>query len=141
MAGRARILTAIAPDSVERVERILHGHELVLVHTIEAAKTALQADGIALIFVDSRFCESRMFDLLDHVRHNAAYRRIPVVAAIVVPTTLSPGSIAAMTLAAKAYGASVFLNVNDFSDDEISNQRLRAIVDALILTDISRVAN
>ena len=85
----ARILTAVAPDTEERVRRILTGHELIFVNDIQAAEDALKGlERIKLIFVGARFDESRMFDLLEHIRKNVEYKKIPVVAAIVGITTM-----------------------------------------------------
>jgi hypothetical protein len=41
-----RILTAVAPDTLERVRRILSGHDLVIVEEVAAAKAALNQDRI-----------------------------------------------------------------------------------------------
>jgi hypothetical protein len=129
----ARILTAVAPDTEERVRRILAGHELVFVNDLQAAEDALQNDAIKLIFVGARFDESRMFDLLDYVRKDAEHKKIPIVAAIVAPTTMSAETIAGLKHTTKIFGASVFVNVNDFPDDDTENARIRLIVEALLL--------
>lgn len=89
----------MAPDTEERVRRILPHHELMLVNDMPSAKATLEADGVSLVLVGARFDESRMFDLLEFLRD----------------------------------GASVFVNLNDFDDDETQNLRLRIMVDALLL--------
>lgn len=128
----ARILTAVAPDTEERIRRILTGHTLLFVRTIADAKTSLD-DNIKLVFVGARFDESRMFDLIEHIRKDVEQKKIPIVAAIIAPTTMSQGTVAGLAHATKIFGASVFVNLNDFSDDETQNTRLRIIVDALLL--------
>ena len=128
----ARILTAVAPDTVERVRRILAGHELLVVHNIDAAKAILGNEDVDLIFVGARFDESRMFELLEFMRQDIEYRRIPIVAGIIVPMKMSDDTIKGLGHASKIYGASVFVNLNDFPDDDIGNQRVRLIVDALV---------
>lgn len=127
-----RILTAVAPDTVERVRRILAGHELLIVHNIDAAKAILGKEDVGLIFIGARFDESRMFELLEFIRQHIEHRKIPIVAGIIVPTTMSENTIKGLGHASKIYGASVFANLNDFPDDDIGNQRVRLIVDALI---------
>lgn len=131
----ARILTAVAPDTEERVRRILAGHELVFVNDLRAAEDALGRglDWAKLIFVGARFDESRMFDLLEHIRKNVEYRKIPVVAAIVGVTTMSPSTVAGLAHATKVFGASVFINFNDFADNDKDNARIRLVVEALVL--------
>ena len=129
----ARILTAVAPDTEERVRRILTGHDLVLVNTLDAATAALRGDTIKLIFVGARFDESRMFDLLDYLRKDAQHRKIPFVAAIVADLSMAVETVRGLAHATKIFGASVFVNLNDFPDDATENARLRIIVDALLL--------
>ncbi|HUQ73312.1 MAG TPA: hypothetical protein VM183_01200 [Burkholderiales bacterium] len=128
----ANILTAVAPDTAERVRRILHGHNLHFVHHIDEAQNALDNEGIQLVFVGARFDESRMFDLLDFIRLDAERKKIPIVAAIVGTTRMAKETITGLAHTTKIFGASVFLNLNDFTDDETANGRLRIIVDALI---------
>lgn len=129
----ARILTAVAPDTEERVRRILTGHDVRFVHHLADAQAALARDGIELILVGARFDESRMFDLLEHIRQVAGHKRIPIVAAIIAPTRMSRSTVDGLAHATKIFGASVFINLNDFPDDDTQNARLRIIVDALIL--------
>jgi CheY-like chemotaxis protein len=128
-----RILTAVAPDAEERVRRILTGHELHFVNDLGAAKAALENDRIALIFVGARFDESRMFDLLDYLRKDAQHKKIPIVAAIVAPTSMTAETVGGLAHTTKIFGARVFVNLNDFSDDEVDNTRIRIIVEAIIL--------
>lgn len=129
----ARILTAVAPDTEERVRRILTGHELLIVNDLAAAQRALEEGRIQLIFVGARFDESRMFDLLDYIRKDARHKKIPIVAAIVAVLSMSFETVRGLAYATKIFGASVFVNLNDFDDDETENARIRIIVDALLL--------
>jgi hypothetical protein len=130
-----RILIAVAPDTEERVRRILAGHDLVLVPDLAAAKAGLNQKGVRLIFVGARFDESRMFDLLDYLRGHTEHKKIPIIAGVIGPTKLSQIALAGLEHTVKLLGASVFVNLNDFRDDETGNGRLRVIVDALILPD------
>lgn len=129
----ARILTAVAPDAEERVRRILQGHELLFVRHLADAKAALGQVAIALVFIGARFDESRMFDLLEHIRADAGHRKIPIVAAIIGPTTMSEATILGLEHTTKIFGASVFVNLNDFPDDDTENTRLRLLAEALLL--------
>lgn len=139
----ARILTAVAPDTEERVRRILTGHDVLFVQHLDDARAALHADGIELILVGARFDESRMFDLLDYIRTEAQHKKIPIVAAIIAPTRMSAVTVEGLAHTTKIFGASVFINLNDFSDDDTQNARLRIIVDALLLPSekIPRIGN
>ena len=129
----ARILTAVAPDTIERVRRILKGHQTVFPDSLTQAVAALDGGGVQLIFIGARFDESRMFDFLEHIRQDARHRRIPIVTAIVVPTAMSNATVSGLAHTTKIFGASVFVNFNDFADDDTENTRIRIIVDALLL--------
>jgi hypothetical protein len=126
-----RILTAVHPDTAERISRILQGHQVTIVQTIKAATAALMTDGFELIFVGARFDESRMFDFLEFLREHVNYRRIPIAAAVVVPTKMTAEALKGMSHAVKIYGASLFVNLNDFPDDPASNNRVRLILETL----------
>lgn len=129
----ARILCAVAPDTEERVRHILNGHELMFVNDLQAAESVLdQPGGIKLVFVGARFDESRMFDLLDYIRKNVEQRKIPI-AAIVGVTTMHQSTVTGLAHTTKVFGASLFINLNDFADNDKENARLRLVVEALIL--------
>jgi len=129
----ARILTAVAPDTEKRVRRILTGHDVVFVRHLDDARAVLLTGGIELILVGARFDESRMFDLLDYIRKDVEHKKIPIVAAVIAPTRMSTATVEGLAHTTKIFGASVFINLNDFSDDDTQNARLRIIVDALLL--------
>lgn len=126
-----RVLTAVHPDTVERISRILDGHDLLIVQTMKAAQAALGADRIDLIFVGARFDESRMFDFLYFLREHVDHRKIPIAAAVVIPMKMTPEALKGMSHAVKIYGASLFVNLNDFPDDSVSNNRVRLILETL----------
>jgi hypothetical protein len=132
MSPVVHILTAVAPDTIERVRRILAGHELHVVRTINDARTVLKQERLALVFVGARFDDSQMFDLIDLVRNELAEKKIPIVAAIITPTKLSPNAIQGLGHSVKVFGASLFVNLNDFPDDPVGNARVRLIVDTCI---------
>ncbi len=128
----ARVLAAVAPDAEERVRRILSGHELHFVTDLAGAKAALD-EAVDLVFVGARFDESRMFDLLDYIRKDASYSRIPIVAAIVAPIQMREDTVRGLAHTTKIFGASVFVNLNDFADQESGNARIRIIVETVLL--------
>lgn len=129
----ARILCAVAPDTEERVRRILPGHDLHFVRDLHAAEEALEKESIGLVLVGARFDESRMFDFLDYIQKSAKHKKIPIVAAVIGVTQMSKATVTGLEHATKIFGASVFINLNDFADDETENTRLRLMVNALLL--------
>lgn len=138
----ARILTAVAPDTIERVRRILAGHDLRVVTDLAHAENEVRGGGLSLVFVGARFDDSRMFDLIELVRNELGQKKTPIVAAIVTPTILSKEAITGLSHAVKIFGSSLFLNLNDFPDDAVGNARARVIVDTMILPPevVTRIA-
>ena len=137
----ARILTAVAPDTEERVRRILSGHDLIFVNDLAAAKAVLEGHEVKLILVGARFDESRMFDLLDYIRKDVEHKKIPIVAAVIAPSKMTAKIVQGLDYATKIFGASVFVNLNDFADEDAENTRIRLIVEALLLpSDVVPVA-
>ena len=138
----ARILTAVAPDTIERVRRILAGHDLLVINDLTQAKKAVESGGLSLVFVGARFDDSRMFDLIELVRNELEQKKIPIVAAIITPTTLGKEAVAGLSHAVKIFGASLFMNLNDFPDNVVGNARARVIVDTMILPPeaVTRIA-
>jgi hypothetical protein len=134
VAPSIRILTAVAPDTIERVRRVLAGHDLVIVTDLAGAERALIDHRLGLVFVGARFDDSRMFDLIELIRGEVdRKKKIAIVAAIITPTTLSKEAIAGLSHSVKIFGASLFVNLNDFPDDAVGNARVRLIVDTVIL--------
>src|SRR5437899_9265582 len=67
-AKKSRILVACVQEAYTRLFAIFTGHELTFVTTLADAQTALRADHFNVIMIGVNFDESRMFDLLQHVR-------------------------------------------------------------------------
>jgi hypothetical protein len=76
------------------------------------------------------------------IRTHAAEKKIPIVAAIVTPTTLSQEAITGLSHAVKVFGATLFLNLIDFPDNAVGNARARVIVDTMLLPPdlVTRIA-
>jgi hypothetical protein len=127
-----RILIAVHPDAVERVERILEGHDLRIVKSIDAAKASLDAEKMDLIFVGARFDESRMFEFLEYLRRHVHHRNIPIAACILAPTTMAHATIVGLSHTAQLYGARAFINLNDFPDEPTENKRVRLMIEAVV---------
>ena len=128
-----RILVAV--EGVERLQRILVGHQLTLARDVEAAKAELQKAEFAMIILGVNFDESRMFELLRLVRTYRTNQLTPVVCMLTTETRLSDVAIEGLDHAVKAMLANAFLNLNKFPDDEAGNGRVRRIIDYLILID------
>src|SRR5215213_2111915 len=77
--GMARVLVADVPEMDERIRHCLPGHELVFVRTLSEAIRVLRHDGFSMVVIGLHFDESRMFEVLSHVRSLPQYDDVPVV--------------------------------------------------------------
>ena len=117
----------VADHADARLSTILAGYELVFVRTLDEAKETLTGRNFDLIVIGVHFDESRMFDLLRHVRWQERHRATPVVC--VLTTDFSRPAIAAegLEIAVKALGGTAYIDLKSLGDRET-----RGIVDDLL---------
>ena len=135
-APKAKVLVAIIPDRVERMEKILEGHDAIFVKDSEQARTLLEQQEFGLVILGVHFDESQMFSLLGDIRAHARYRKVPILCVLGSRgRVLTDVAIEGLDHAIKAMTANGFLNLENIPDDENGNARIRRIVDFLILLD------
>jgi PleD family two-component response regulator len=131
---RTKILVAVTRDKIDRLERILEGHELELVDTVSEAMHALKDQSFGIVIVAVHFDDSQMFTLLSDIRAHAAHRKIPILVVLGERgRALSEVAVEGLDHAVKAMTANGFLDLRHFPDDDPGNARIRRIVDYLIL--------
>ena len=113
MPEPVRVLVADVPEMDEKIRECLPGHDLTFVRTMHDAIVGLRRGGFQLVVVGLEFDESRMFELLQHVRALPAYRDIPVVCVHAENMNLSEGAMKSINIAVKALGGIGFLNLAD----------------------------
>ena len=131
--AKKRILVAV--EACERLERILDGHILTIPHSVREAERELQAREYHMVILGVLFDESRMFELLRVVRTYKMNALTPVVCMLTGESNLSAVAIEGLDHAVKAMLANAFLNLTKFPDDRAGNERVRRIIDYLILID------
>src|SRR5258708_7019730 len=136
-APSTKILLAVTPDSVgERLLRVLTGHHLICVRSCKEAVELLHREKFGMVIISVHFDESQMFALLQDIRVNAKYRKVPILCVLGMRARmLSDIAIQSLDHAVKAMTANGFLHLEHFTDDEEGNARIRRIVDYLILID------
>lgn len=121
---RKRILVADIPESDRRLTEILHGHELVFARTLAEAQRILAQRDFDLIAIGVHFDDSRMFDLVRHVRSGG--QQEPPVACVRSARFVSPAlSIEGLEIAARALDCNLFLDLTEFPDDAHGNAQVR----------------
>jgi CheY-like chemotaxis protein len=101
----------VADHSDARLSALLSGHDLSFVRTMDEARSMLTGRNFDLIVIGVHFDESRMFDLLRHVRWQERHRATPVVC--VLTTEVSRHAIAAegLEIAVKALGGTAYFDL------------------------------
>jgi PleD family two-component response regulator len=133
---KTRVLAAVLPDKGDRMDRILAGHEVTFVKTCDEARTLLEEEEYGLVILGVHFDESQMFSLLGDIRAHARYRKVPILCVLGSRSRyLGDFAIEGLDHAVKAMMANGLLNMENISDDQEGNARIRRIVDYLILLD------
>lgn len=99
-----------------RIRECLPQHELVFVRTMHEAIRALRRDGFQLIVIGLHFDESRMIELLSHVRTLERYRDSPVVCVQGTEVGLSEAVLKNIDVAVKALGGTAFIDLREGSE-------------------------
>jgi hypothetical protein len=129
------ILLAVTEPVRERLGRVLEGHKLAFARDCSDVERRLGEREYAMMILGVRFDESRMFEVLRLVRIREPNRRTPVVCVLGERSGLSDVLVEGLDHAVKAMLANAFLNFEHFPDDQRGNDRIRRIVDYLILVD------
>jgi hypothetical protein len=129
---KLQILVAGIPETNGRIAEIFADCVLTVVSTLEEAETALSGRYDALL-IAVRFNESRMFDLLRHVRTSGASDRLAVICyrSTSGPVTTAALALEAVKLASHAQGAKAFFDFMTYPDQESGNRAIRELVGKL----------
>ena len=120
----------VADGGERRIADILAGHDVLAVRTLEEAQRALAREKFGMVIVAVHFDESRMFDLLRHLQ--ASGNSAPVVC-VRSHHFVSPAiTIEGLQIAAKALGATLFLDLTWYADTAQGNGAVRALLEALL---------
>lgn len=133
---RTRILMCVVPETVERLTRILSGHELIFAADRPEAMRHLESQRFGMVVVGVHFGDAQIFTLVSDIRLHAKYRKVPI---LVVHSPGAPDltevAIEAIDRAVLALTANGFLSFDHFDDDADGDARVRRVVDYLILID------
>ena len=128
---RARILIADTPESDRRLTEVLNGHELVFARTLSAAQRVLAQRAFDLVVVGVHFDDSRMFDLVRHIRSGGQAE--PPVACMRSYRFVSPAlSIEGLEIAARALACNLFVDLTKYPDDARGNAEVRKLLEGLL---------
>lgn len=128
-----RILVADTSDSDRRLSAILAGQDVVFARTIGEAQRLLAQQQFDLVMIGVHFDDSRMFDLVRHVRAGGHHAGKPV-ACVRSHRFISAAAISleGLEIAARALACNVFLDLTKYPDDAHGNAEVRKLLDALL---------
>ena len=114
----AKILVAASSEPRTILARVLAGHELSFLDTLENAEQLLRERDFDLIVCTVFFDESRMFDLLRLAKSRPGWERIPFVCVRLRRHVLdAPIAREGVAFTCKALGAAAYLDVADYQAD------------------------
>jgi len=120
----------VADGGERRIADILAGHDVVAVRTLAEAQRALQRERYDMVIVAVHFDESRMFDLLRYLQSSGPHGPVVCVRS---HHFVSPAiTIEGLEIAAKALGATLFLDLTWYADSAQGNGAVRALLDAML---------
>jgi len=128
---KLRILVAAYPEGHRRLRAVLVGHDLVFAETLFEAEAALAAAPFDLAAIGTRFDESRMFDLIRHIRADEKTSGIAIVCfrGILFRRASDKVLVEGLSLGCEALGA-VFHDFISYPDDEAGNKAIREIFES-----------
>lgn len=126
------ILVAAHPLGNQRLRKTLAGRELTFVETLDEAKRTLEQQAFSGCLLGIQFDDSRVLELLEHLRSQPKTARVPVVCMIGIRGRLSGAALSAFAQAARALGARAVLDACSFPDDDVGNEALREILERLM---------
>lgn len=126
-----RILVADTPDSDRRLSAILAGHEVIFARTLGEAQRLLEEREFDLVMVGVHFDDSRMFDLVRHVRAGGSHAERPVVC-VRSHRLAAAISLEGLEIAARALACNLFLDLTKYPDDAKGNAEVRQLLDGLL---------
>jgi len=117
----------VADHADARLSALLSGHELTFVSTLDEAKRTLSGRNFDLIVIGVHFDESRMFDLLRHVRGQERHRATPVVCVLTAEFARHAVAAEGLEIAVKALAGTAYVDLKTKGDTEA-----RRVVDELL---------
>ena len=107
----AKVLIAEGPGMSTEIRDSLSRYEVISVRTFDEAQRALAQDSFRLILIDLQFEESRMVELLEHLRSLGNYKGVPIVCVQGTDRRVSSSIRQNMSRAVRALGGKAFFDL------------------------------
>jgi CheY-like chemotaxis protein len=127
-----RILVADTSANDRRLSAILAGHDVGFVRTLAEAQRLLAQQQFDLVMIGVHFDDSRMFDLVRHVRAGGGHADKPVACLRSHRFLSAAISLEGLEIAARALACNLFLDLTRYPDDAHGNAEVRKLLDGLL---------
>jgi DNA-binding response OmpR family regulator len=131
------VLVADTIQGSVTLKRILKGHELVVVHTMEAASASLQRHHFDLLVVGLQFDDSQMFELIREAKKSSKNFTKPIICFCSRDTEMARLMHESLELTIRTLGAWMYLSEHTYNVYQNPDAELRRIMDRC-LTEESR---
>jgi CheY-like chemotaxis protein len=133
----SQVLIADNPEDAVSLTRILSGHQLVVVHTMEAASVRLHAQTFDLIVIGLHFDDSQMFELIREAKTIPANAGKPIICFCSRNTKMARIMHESLVVTTSVLGAWMYLNEHAYNVYQNPDAELRRVIDRC-LTDEAR---
>lgn len=123
------ILIADTLEGAVTLQRILDGHELVVVHTLEEAKTKLEELTFDLIVAALHFDESHMFELFREVSKHPNNASKPIISFCSRDTEMTRVMHESLSCSTTVLGAWMYLNEHAYNVYKDPDAELRRVME------------
>src|SRR4051812_1645782 len=127
-----RILVADVPELDVRLTTVLQGYDLAFVRTMREAERRLSGSDFDLVVIGLSFDDSRMFDLLRHVRSAERNGGVPIICLRGVSQRASAISSESLKIACNALDASGFFDFAAYPSGAAADAALRQTAEGLL---------
>lgn len=132
-----KILIADTPERAVTLERILKGHDCIVVSTMNSAEKRLKAETFDLIVAAIHFDDSQMFELIRAIRKSDKNADKPIICFCSRDTAMSRLIHESLEQSTKALGAWMYLAEHSYNVFQNPDAELRRVMERC-LTETSR---
>ncbi len=123
------ILIADTPEGAVTLKRILEGHELVVAHTMAAAKKEIQERAFDLIIASIHFDNSQMFEFIREVNSNPMNASKPIISFCSRDTPMTRVLDESLSCSTKVLGAWMYLAEHAYNVYKNPDAELRRVME------------
>ncbi len=127
------------PGRISSLQRILYGHDLVLVESLSNAKEQLQNIAFDLIIVTLHFDASQMFELMREIRNFPKNCEAPIICVCAKETKMASLMHQSLDLTTRALGAWMYISEHAYNVLQSPDAELRRVIERCLTESFRKV--